>query len=76
MGRNKQVSCKICFKTVRSDNFKRHMKVHIIYTVEDQNENSEEICQDIVNDIVNKMFEQNAATERKHDGEHDQPTNF
>ena len=51
------------------------MKVHIIYTFpEVQTENSEEICKDIVNDIVNKMFEQNAATERKHDGEHDQPT--
>ena len=27
MGKNKQVSCKICYKTVRSDNLKRHLKV-------------------------------------------------
>ena len=26
MGKNKQVSCNICYKTMRSDNFKRHMK--------------------------------------------------
>merc|ERR1711984_51336 len=52
------------------------MKVHIICTFPKvQTENSEEICKVIVNDIiVNKMFEQNAATERKHDGEHEQPT--
>ena len=73
MGRNKQVSCKICFKSVRSDHLNRHMKVHIIYTSpEVQTENSEEICKDIVNDIVNKMFEQNAATERKHDEDDNQ----
>ena len=59
MGKNKHVSCKICFKTLRSDNLKRHMRVHIIYTSpEVQSENSEEICNDIVNDIVDKMFEQ------------------
>merc|ERR1712030_79074 len=64
-----------CFKTMRSNNLKGHMKVHIIYTFHEvQTEISEEICKDIVNDIVNKMFEQNAATERKHDGEHEQPT--
>ena len=27
MGKNKQVSCKICYKTMRSDVLKRHMKV-------------------------------------------------
>ena len=57
MGKNKQISCKICFKTMRSNNLKRHMRVHIIYTSpEVQTENSEEICKDIVNDIVDKMF--------------------
>ena len=29
MGKNKQVSCKICFKSMRSDHLKRHMKVHV-----------------------------------------------
>ena len=28
MGKNKQVSCNICYKTMRSDVVKRHMKVH------------------------------------------------
>ena len=29
MGRNKQVSCKICFKSMRSDTVTRHMKIHL-----------------------------------------------
>ena len=29
MGKNKQVSCKICYKTMRSDHLNRHMKVHV-----------------------------------------------
>ena len=43
---------------MRSNNLKRHTKVHIIHTIEDQSENSEEICCDIVNDIIDKMFDQ------------------
>ena len=27
-GKHKQVSCKTCYKTMRSDSVKRHMKVH------------------------------------------------
>ena len=67
MGRNKQVSCKICFKTKRSDVVKRHMKVH---TTEDQTENSGEICRDIVMEILDKMFVEE-ATESKQVDEHD-----
>ena len=29
MGRNKQVTCKICYKEMRSDILQRHMKVHV-----------------------------------------------
>ena len=29
MGKNKQVSCKICYKTMRDDVLKRHLKVHM-----------------------------------------------
>ena len=29
MGKNKQISCKICYKTMRSNNMDRHMKVHV-----------------------------------------------
>ena len=28
MGRNKKVECRICLKTMRSDNLIRHMKKH------------------------------------------------
>ena len=28
MGNNKQISCKICFRLMRSDNMKRHLEVH------------------------------------------------
>ena len=72
MGRNKQVSCKICFKPVRSDHLKRHMKVHVIYTYpEDQNENIEEICQDIVVEIVDEVFTQEESATEINYGEHD-----
>ena len=57
-GQHKQVSCNICFKPMRSNNLKRHTKVHIVHTAEIQVENSEEIFRDIVNDIIDKMFEQ------------------
>ena len=75
MGRNKQVTCKICFKSLRSDNVSRHMKVHIVYTTVNQIENSEEICKDIVMEILDKMFvPEDSTSKRKHDEEHDQPT--
>ena len=31
MGRNKQATCKICYKEMRSDHIKQHMKVHLKY---------------------------------------------
>ena len=73
MGKNKQVSCKICFKSMRSNNINRHMKVHVIYTSpEDQYENNEQMCQDIVVEIVDEVFTQEeSATEINDDGEHD-----
>ena len=57
LGQHKQVSWKICFQTMRSNNLKGHMKVHIVHNAKVESENSEEICKDIVNDIVDKMFE-------------------
>ena len=39
MGRNKQVYCKVCLRTMRNDNLKEHMKVHEKY-----NGNRDEIC--------------------------------
>ena len=69
MGGHKQVTCKICSKSMRSDTVKRHMKVH---STEDQNENNEQICQDIVMEMLDKNFTQEgSATERNQDGERD-----
>ena len=58
---------------MRSNNINRHMKVHVIYTSpEDQNENNEQMCQDIVVEIVDEVFTQEeSATEINDDGEHD-----
>ena len=39
MGRNKQVYCKVCLRTMRNDTLKGHMKVHEKY-----DENRDEIC--------------------------------
>ena len=36
MGRNKQDSCKICFKSMRSDNLRRHKKVHMNRNLDDK----------------------------------------
>ena len=44
---------------MRSNNINRHMKVHVIYTSpEDQNENNEQMCQDIVMEIGDEVFTQ------------------
>ena len=68
MGKNKQVSCKICFKSMRSNNLKVHIKFS---PCEDQNENNEKICQDIVMEIEDEVFTQEeSATERNY-GEQD-----
>ena len=68
MNRNKQVQCKDCFKTMRSDNLRRHIKVHVQvkddqnhmeldYTnTGDENESSA-IYRDLVNELVNKRRE-------------------
>ena len=58
MGRNKQVSCKICYKPMRSDNVTKHMKIHLKYTAE---EGSDTICKDIVLDLVDKVLEENRS---------------
>ena len=72
MGKNKQVSCKICLKSMRSNNINRHMKVHVIYTSpEDQYENDEQICQDIVMEIVDEVFTQEESATEINYGEHD-----
>ena len=64
-GKHKEVSCKICYKTMRSDAVKRHMKVH--------EKANKQICGEVLDGILDKMFvQEESTTERKHDdGEHD-----
>ena len=57
MGRNKQVSCKICFKTMRSDVVKRHMKVH--------EKRNKQICGELLNEIVDKVFVQKESAKKE-----------
>ena len=59
-GIHKQVSCKICYKTMRSNNASRHMKIHIIHT----NENNALMCRELLDEMLDKVVEH----------EHEQPT--
>ena len=54
MGKHKEVSCKICFKPMRSNNVTRHMKIHLKYTPED-----------IVLEMVDNVVEQRSGFKRK-----------
>ena len=54
MGRNKQISCKICSKVMRSDHLKRHMKKHADLSSEDPEQICKSILEDVINDIHNK----------------------
>ena len=68
MGKNKQVSCKTCFKPMRSNNVTRHMKIHLKYTTEEESEN---ICKEILLDLVDKVLEENRSDVKLKYGEHD-----
>ena len=46
MGRNKQATCKICYKEMRSNNLCRHMKVHL--KIQPENKSNEEMCKELV----------------------------
>ena len=56
MGKHKEVSCKICFKPMRSDTVTRHMKIHLKYTPE-----GDDICKNIVLDLVDRVLEENRS---------------
>ena len=66
MGKHKEVSCKVCFKSMRSDNVSRHMKIHIIHTLE----NNEQMCHELLDKVI-EPEEQSFTTKRKYDGKHD-----
>ena len=65
MGKNKEVSCKICFKSMRSNNIIRHMKVHIIYTDEVQPENNEQMRRELLDEMLDKVFVQREESTKK-----------
>ena len=75
MGKNKEVSCNVCFKSMRSDVMKRHMKIHIIHTLE----NNVLMCRELLDEMLNEVLEpQESTTKRKFDvgqyTQHDQPS--
>jgi predicted RNase H-like nuclease len=59
MGKNKQVECRICFKTMRSDTLKGHSKVHEKYKSKLIIQTNEEMCREIVMNLVDKVIEKN-----------------
>jgi hypothetical protein len=56
MGKHKQTECKICFKPMRSNNVKGHMKVHYKYKVNIELQSNEEMCRELVLDLVDKSL--------------------
>ena len=65
MGKHKQVECKICVKTMRSDTIKGHMKVHEKYEVKIQT--NEEMCRELVMDLVDNVIDKDTITCRNED---------
>ena len=71
MGKNKQVACQICFKFMRSDNVKGHMKIHQKYSSTIKTpQSARDMCRDLVLDIVDKVVapvEETSGIKRKHE---------
>ena len=66
MGNHKETSCKVCFKPMRSNNIIRHMKIHIIHTLE----NNVKMCHELLDEMLNEVLEpEESSTKRKFDGE-------
>jgi hypothetical protein len=59
MGKHKQISCRICFKSMRSNNWKGHMKQHDKVKVKIELQSNEEMCRepDLVENVVGKFDE-------------------
>ena len=69
MGKHKPVTCRICFKPIRSDTLKRHRKVHLKYSIE-SSLSTEDMCRDLVLEIVDKVVapvEESSGIKRKHE---------
>ena len=69
MGKHKQVTCRICFKPIRSDTLKRHRKVHLKYSIE-SSLSTEDMCRDLVLEIVDQVADPKdviSGMKRKHE---------
>ena len=57
MGKHKEVECRICFKSMRSNNVKGHMKVHEKYKAKIQLQTNEDMCKELVMSLVDNVVE-------------------
>ena len=64
MGKNKQVNCKVCYREMRSDNVKRHMKLHL--KLQPVTTGNEEMCRELLLELVDQIVDPvQEDTERK-----------
>ena len=64
MGKHKQVTCKVCYKEMRSDNVKQHLNVHLKY--QPATKSNEEMCRELVMELVDQIVDPaQEYTERK-----------
>ena len=76
MGKHKQVECKICFKPMRSDVVKRHMKIHVKYNQPEKYgvklQSNEEMCREpgLVDSVLEKTSEQTNINEELSEERH------
>ena len=59
MGKHKQVSCKTCFKIMRSDHVTRHLEMHMKFTAKEVSET--DICKEILLELVDKVLDENRS---------------
>ena len=71
MVRYKQVTCRICSRSMRSDNLERHMHVHNKNSPNEKPpQSAEAMCRDLVLDVVDKVValeEESSGMKRKHE---------
>ena len=63
MGKHKQVTCKICYKEMRSDILQRHIKVHLKY--QPAIKSNEEMCRELVLEIVDESTTQEQSKTKR-----------
>ena len=54
MGKHKEILCKICFKSMRSNNIGRHIKTHE-KRIPKQEDTNEEMCKELVMSLVDNV---------------------